>query len=69
VGLLPTPTAARWLRTKDLEEDVRRLVKISVQGCGITGVPFVVVNGKWAIGGGEEWKVYRKVLEGVWKGG
>jgi len=69
VGLLSKPTAERWLRTKDLEEDVRRLVKISVQGCGIAGVPFVVVNGKWAIGGGEESRVYQRVFERVWRGG
>lgn len=68
VGLLPKATAERWLRTRDLETDVRRLVKISVQGCGIAGVPFVVINGKWAIGGGEERSVYYKVFEKVWRG-
>jgi predicted DsbA family dithiol-disulfide isomerase len=68
VGLLPKATAERWLRTHDLETDVRRLVKISVQGCGIAGVPFVVINGKWAIGGGEDRSVYYKIFEKVWRG-
>jgi len=68
VGLLPKATADRWLRTHDLETDVRRLVKISYQGCGINGVPFVVINGKWAIGGGEDRAMYFQVFEKVWRG-
>lgn len=60
-GLIPDRQAAeRWLLSRAGEEDVRRLAKIS-SDCGISGVPFTVVEGKWAIGGGMERGIYYKV--------
>jgi len=62
-GLIPDRKAAeRWLLSRAGEEDVRRLAKIS-SDCGISGVPFTVVEGKWAIGGGMERGIYYKTLE------
>ena len=61
IGLIPDRAAAEaWLRSRAGEEDVRRLAKISAD-CGISGVPFTVVEGKWAIGGGMERGIYYKV--------
>jgi len=63
IGLIPDRTAAeRWLISRAGEEDVRRLAKISFD-CGISGVPFTVVEGKWAIGGGMEKGIYYQTLE------
>jgi len=30
---------------------------------GISGVPFTVIDGKWAVSGGQSWDVYYKVRE------
>jgi predicted DsbA family dithiol-disulfide isomerase len=60
IGLIPDRAAAEaWLNSRAGEEDVRRLAKIS-NDCGISGVPFTVVEGKWAIGGGMERGIYYK---------
>jgi len=63
IGLIPDRAAAEaWLKSRAGEEDVKRLAKISAD-CGISGVPFTVVEGKWAIGGGMERGIYYKTLE------
>jgi len=63
IGLIPDKASAEaWLKTRAGEEDVRRLAQVSAD-CGISGVPFTVVEGKWAIGGGMERGIYYKTLE------
>jgi len=67
VGLMNREEAIKWLRSGEGEEEVKRLISIA-QRCGITGVPFTVIDGKWAISGGQESGVYYKVFEKLAKG-
>ncbi|KZT33974.1 thioredoxin-like protein [Sistotremastrum suecicum HHB10207 ss-3] len=67
VGLMKRQEAEKWLRSGEGEEEVRRLVAVA-QRCGITGTPFTVVDGKWAISGGQESGVYYKIFERLAKG-
>jgi predicted DsbA family dithiol-disulfide isomerase len=57
VGLMPYETAVLWLESGAGETEVKRLAAIS-NDCGIAGCPFTVIEGKWAIVGGE----YKEVL-------
>jgi len=59
--------AEEWIKGTEGEEGVNRLFQIS-QGCGINGVPFVVVDGRWAISGCQGLEEYYKVLEKISKG-
>jgi predicted DsbA family dithiol-disulfide isomerase len=67
IGLMPIKSGQAWLSSRASEEDVCKLAKISTD-CGITGVPFAVVEGKWAISGGMDKAVYYKTLEKLVKG-
>lgn len=67
VGLMGKAEAEEWIKSKAGEAEVAKLVAIN-QGCNIRGVPFVVVNGKWAIGGGQPEGEYYKIFEKLAKG-
>jgi len=67
VGLMKRDEAEEWIKGNEGEEEVKRLVAVS-QGCGIRGVPFVVVDGLWAISGCQAEGEYYKVLEKLVKG-
>jgi predicted DsbA family dithiol-disulfide isomerase len=60
LGLMPYNTAVMWLESNAGEAEVKRLAAISNE-CGIQACPFTVIEGKWAICGGE----YREVLSQV----
>jgi predicted DsbA family dithiol-disulfide isomerase len=60
VGLMGKTEAEEWLRGNEYEDEVTKLAAVS-QGCGIQGVPFVVVDGKWAISGAQADQVYYQV--------
>ena len=62
VGLMKREEAEEWIKGTEGEEEVKRLVAVS-QGCGIRGVPFVVVDGRWAINGCQAEGEYYKVCD------
>lgn len=57
---MPYDVATTWLESSAGEAEVKKLAAISNE-CGIEGCPFTVIEGKWAIIGGE----YTEVLEDV----
>ena len=52
--------AAAWLRGDELVEEVKRM-SAEAQKKGVTGVPFAVIDGKWAVSGGQTAEVYTQV--------
>jgi len=64
VGLMPYDMAVMWLESSAGEAEVKRLAAISNE-CGIGGCPFTVIEGKWAILGGEYREVLEKTLERI----
>ena len=52
--------AAAWLRGDELVEEVKRM-SAEAQKKGVTGVPFAVIDGKWAVSGGQTAEVYSQV--------
>lgn len=64
LGLMPYDTAVQWLESNAGEAEVKRLAAISYE-CGISASPFTVIEGKWAICGGEYREVLSQTLEKV----
>jgi len=64
LGMMPYNTAVMWLESNAGEAEVKRLAAISNE-CGIHACPFTVIEGKWAISGGEYRDVLSKTLEKV----
>jgi len=64
LGLMPYDTAVMWLESNAGEAEVKRLAAISNE-CGIQACPFTVIEGKWAICGGEYREVLAQTLEKV----
>jgi len=64
VGLMPYETAVMWLESRAGEAEVKRLASISNE-FGIGGCPFTLIEGKWAILGGEYKEVLEQTLEKV----
>jgi predicted DsbA family dithiol-disulfide isomerase len=64
LGLMPYDTAVLWLESKVAEAEVKRLANIS-NDCGIQGCPFTVIEGKWAICGGEYQQVLTQVSQAL----
>ena len=52
--------AAAWLRGDELVEEVQRM-SAEAQKKGVTGVPFAVIDGKWAVSGCQKPECYFKV--------
>lgn len=50
-----------FLQSDELEDVVRRKCA-DAQKKGITGVPFTVIDGKWAVSGGQTADMYLKVV-------
>ncbi|EJD45985.1 thioredoxin-like protein [Auricularia subglabra TFB-10046 SS5] len=61
LNILPRDQALAWLRSDELADDVSTLVESAKQN-GVTGVPFTVIDNKWAIGGGQTPDVYYQIF-------
>jgi len=64
LGVMPYETAVKWLESAAGEAEVKRLAAISNE-CGIQACPFTVIEGKWAICGGEHQATLAQTLEKV----
>ncbi|TDL20859.1 thioredoxin-like protein [Rickenella mellea] len=62
VGVLSKEEAVTFLESKELEAEVLKMCADAAKK-GITGVPFVVIDGKWAVSGGQSADVYFKIFE------
>lgn len=60
-GVFPSEDAAsEWLKGGELEEEVKRM-SAEAQKKGVTGVPFAVIEGKWAVSGCQKPECYYNV--------
>jgi len=64
-NLFPSADAAKsWLKTDEKTEEVARGIQ-SAQKAGVTGVPFFVVDDKYAISGAQDPEVFLQVFEKI----
>lgn len=56
-----------FLASEELTPEISNQIK-EAQMLGISGVPFTVIDGKWAVSGGQSWDVYYKIFENLSQG-
>lgn len=61
-GVMSAAEAKRFLESGELEKEVNAKIEMA-QLMGITGVPFTIVNGKWALSGAQPSDVFYAVFE------
>ncbi|KAH7101785.1 thioredoxin-like protein [Auriculariales sp. MPI-PUGE-AT-0066] len=61
LDILPRDEARAWLEGTELEDDVHKLVD-QAKSNGVTGVPFTIIDNKWAVGGGQSPDVYYQIF-------
>jgi predicted DsbA family dithiol-disulfide isomerase len=59
-GVMPHEQALDFLETDECAEEVDQIMN-DARMHGVTGVPFTVINGKWAISGAHDADVYCQV--------
>ncbi|KAF8573390.1 thioredoxin-like protein [Ramaria rubella] len=67
VGFITKCEAVAFLKSDELKEDVERMIGCA-QRNGVSGVPFTVINGRWAISGGQSSDVYFEILQKLVEG-
>ncbi|KAF7327463.1 Polyketide biosynthesis associated protein [Mycena kentingensis (nom. inval.)] len=62
VGILSKQDALAFLKSNELEDEVNNMCdRAKLQG--VTGVPFIVIDGKWALSGGQCRDVYTQIFK------
>jgi len=61
LGIMPREEAVAWLKGNELADEVTALVD-AAKANGVTGVPFTVIDGKWAVGGGQPPDVFYQIF-------
>ncbi|CAE6434637.1 unnamed protein product [Rhizoctonia solani] len=61
-GLMSKAEAISFLATDELKKEVADGIQ-EARDMGVTGVPFTVIDGKWAISGGQPSEVFYQLLE------
>ncbi|KII89801.1 hypothetical protein PLICRDRAFT_52958 [Plicaturopsis crispa FD-325 SS-3] len=61
-GVMGAAEARAFLESDELKSEVDALIS-DVRGKGITGVPFTVIDGKWAVSGGQPADVYVQIFK------
>ncbi|EJU05095.1 thioredoxin-like protein [Dacryopinax primogenitus] len=61
-GFMSAAEATKFLQTDELQKEVDRRIEMA-QRMGITGVPFTIINGKWALSGAQPSDVFYQVFE------
>ncbi|GJJ08021.1 hypothetical protein Clacol_002228 [Clathrus columnatus] len=62
VGLMTKHEAMEFIRSDDLKAEVQRMAAIA-QRNGVTGVPFVLLDGRWVISGSQTEDVYYPLFQ------
>jgi len=65
--LMSEEEAVTFLESKELSEEVKQQIQ-SAQHNGITGVPFTVIDGKWAVSGGQTAEVFYQIFAKLARG-
>ncbi|KZT50618.1 thioredoxin-like protein [Calocera cornea HHB12733] len=61
-GFMSAAEAKKFLESSELEKEVTRKIEMA-QMMGITGVPFTIINGRWALSGAQPSEVFYQVFE------
>ncbi|KAJ6577420.1 thioredoxin-like protein [Mycena capillaripes] len=62
VGIMTKPEAIAFLKSDELEDEVNSMCN-EARAKGITGVPLVVIDGKWAVSGGQSAEVFVQIFQ------
>ncbi|KAJ7733425.1 thioredoxin-like protein [Mycena maculata] len=62
IGLMTKAEAIAFLQSDELEAEVNRMCD-DVRAKGITGVPLTVIDGKWALSGGQSSEVFVQIFK------
>jgi len=62
IGFMSKAEATAFLKSDELEEEVNNMCD-TARAKGITGVPVVVVDGKWAVSGGQASDVFVQIFK------
>jgi len=62
IGFMSKADATAFLKSDELEEEVNSMCETALTK-GITGVPFVIVDGKWAVSGGQSSEVFVQIFK------
>ncbi|KAK7690782.1 hypothetical protein QCA50_005882 [Cerrena zonata] len=66
VGLLSEKEAVKFLQSDEYLSEVEKQM-VEVRRKGVTGVPFVVIDGKWAVSGGQNAETYVQIFKKIGK--
>jgi len=61
-GLMSKDEAVKFLESDELHSEVQAMVSCA-QRNGVSGVPFTIVDGKWAISGGQNSEVFLNIFQ------
>ncbi|KAI9000600.1 thioredoxin-like protein [Trametes punicea] len=61
VGLLSKDEAVEFLKSDEHREEVEQMA-CEARKKGVTGVPFTIINGRWAVSGGQTADVYTQIF-------
>ncbi|KAI0707418.1 thioredoxin-like protein [Earliella scabrosa] len=61
VGVLSKDQAVEFLKSPELQEEVEQMA-VDARKKGVTGVPFTIINGRWAVSGGQSAEVYAQIF-------
>ncbi|KAF8207118.1 thioredoxin-like protein [Mycena galopus ATCC 62051] len=62
VGMMSKAEAIAFLKSNELEDEVNNMCE-EARDKGITGVPLVVIDGKWAVSGGQSSDVFVQIFK------
>ncbi|KAJ7911501.1 thioredoxin-like protein [Mycena leptocephala] len=62
VGMMTKAEAIAFLKSDELEDEVNSMCD-EARAKGITGVPLVVIDGKWAVSGGQSSEVFVQIFQ------
>lgn len=62
VGMMTKAEAIAFLKSDELEDEVNNMCD-EARAKGITGVPLVVIDGKWAVSGGQSSEVFVQIFQ------
>ncbi|KAF8529994.1 thioredoxin-like protein [Gautieria morchelliformis] len=66
-GFISQIEAIKFLESDELMADVKRMVYVA-QRNGVSGVPFTVIDGRWAISGGQSSDVFYEIFDKLAQG-
>jgi len=62
VGMMSKDQALKFLKTDELEAEVNTMCD-DIKAKGVTGVPLTLINGKWAVSGGQSSDVFVQIFK------